>query len=213
MMKLIVGLLVILVTAWPASAVAFLSHSRSIEAVADVSGPLSHTWSTSAAGFWSELAFADQFIGGAGTATANVWQSSDIYEAGIGMSGALSAAATSSFPEFSAGSASATSRLSATFLVVTPTHYASTLSTTGDTETLFAFRPTGSGGSFLAKGSGVLSPGNYEISITFTLAAASGEALEGNYAYNLSFVPEPSTTFLILIAAPLFAWRRVPHSV
>ena len=85
------------------------------------------------------------------------------------------------------------------------------LSTPGDTETWFEFRPTGSGGSFLANGSGILSPGNYELSITFTLVAASGEALEGTYAYSLAFVPEPSTIILILIVVPLFTWRRVPH--
>jgi hypothetical protein len=208
MTRFTISLLVLFLAAAPGRAIVYSDHTRLVEAIADVGGAETESRTTSAPGFWSEIVFADLLIGGGGAAIASASQNSDIADAAIGLSGSLSAAATSSFPEVPIASASAASQLSADFSVTSPTRYVSILSTLGDTTVDFVFRPAGSGGSFLANGSGVLPPGQYELDILFAVAAESGEAVAGDYVYSLFFTPEPSTLLLFLTACLLVSPRK-----
>jgi hypothetical protein len=208
MLRPFFGLLLVATIASPASAVEYSAHSRLLEVTAEVTEPITDARTTSAAGFWSEFVFANAFVGGAGTAMAIGSQSSDISPASIGFGGTVAASATSSFPPSSGGGAAAISELYAAFTVATTTRYVSTFVVTGDTATMFDFRPAGGDPVFLTNTSGILTPGNYELTIVAALSANSGQSLEGTYAGYVYFVPEPLTLVLLALALPFFAHIR-----
>jgi hypothetical protein len=208
MLRFFVGLVLVATIVSPASAVEYSAHSRLLEVTAEVTEPITDTRTTSAVGSWSEFVFANAFVGGAGTAMAIGSQNSDISLASIGFSGTLAASATSSFPPTSGGSAAAISELYAAFTVATTTRYVSTFDVTGDTATFFDFRPAGGGSTFHTNTSGVLTPGNYQLTLIATLSSDRGPSLEGTYAGYVYFVPEPLTLTLFALALPFFAHIR-----
>jgi hypothetical protein len=213
MLRPFIGLLLIATVASPASAVVYSDHSRLLEVTAEVTDPITESRTTSAAGLWSEFVFADAFVGGAGTAMALGSQNSDISPASIGFSGTLAASDTSSFPPSSGGSAAAISELYAAFTVTTTTRYVSTFAATGDTATMFDFRLAGGDPIFHTNTSGVLPPGNYELTVVAALSSQSGQALEGTYASYVYFVPEPSTFAFIAVAVLCAMMRRTTRAI
>jgi len=151
---------------------------------------------------WADTATA-VYSNAGGSASASAFQSSAIDASGVTMLGTLSAAATLGY----AGNAQ--SILNVSFTLLEPTPYTSQVMGSP-----FVFSFASSGASFAANSSGILPIGNYGLQVRFQESAGPlPAAIESNYQYSLTFVPEPSTCCLAAFGSLMLAacLRRKGH--
>jgi hypothetical protein len=212
MRGILFGIVVVFLAATPAAAA--IDYGGQSRQVATITGPnggpgTSDLKDTNATGFWSETA-ASGYSDTNGSASASASQTSNLGDLEISISGDLAAASDGHI-------AFALSQLGVTFTTDADLYYVSALDATTEVLT-FTFVAGGGTVSYDANSNGVLPAGVYSIEAEFRAyanTAAGISSASGQYSYDLTLAPEPSTVglsavgaLLMLAAAPKYRRRR-----
>lgn len=199
------GALVVLLAATTSTAapIGYFGQSRPISATACGGTCVGDQKFNMALGPWSETATAFYSDTG-GSATATTTQTSDLTDLQVSMSGMLAAGGSpSGYGGFSL------SRLLISFSLASDSPYVSTMSSGGETASAIQLssNPSGMVIPYNPNSSGVLTAGNYDLSVQFSLTAG-GRSASGAYTYGLTIIPEPSSAVLFLLGGLLLVATR-----